>query len=331
MKLSLFLLFVGLCIVQWDFQITPALATSVFPEPDDDDDDDDDNDDDDPEDDDSPNADPNDDDDNDDDDEPEDPSEPSQPKQPGQPNQPEDEEEPEEPEEPEQPEPSQPSPPIQPAPSQPSPPIQPAPAQPNVPAQPQTGAQGYLGCYVDSPNRDLTGKMVTTGSNSNDNCRQTCQGFAYFGTQNTNECFCGNSYGKHGKAAENTCNQRCNGNNGQICGGTWRLSIYQTGSQAPQRPADLGTQGYIGCFVDKPNRDLTGRMVTTGSNTIQNCRQTCQGFPYFGTQNSNECFCGHSFGKHGRAQEHSCSARCNGNRSQVCGGFWRISIYRTQG
>uniref|UniRef100_A0A1I8H1B6 WSC domain-containing protein n=1 Tax=Macrostomum lignano TaxID=282301 RepID=A0A1I8H1B6_9PLAT len=51
--------------------------------------------------------------------------------------------------------------------------------------------------------------------------------FRYFGVQNSAGCFCGNSYGRHGKAADSDCNMACAGNSAQICGGSGRNSVYR--------------------------------------------------------------------------------------------------------
>ncbi len=55
------------------------------------------------------------------------------------------------------------------------------------------------------------------------------QGFLYAGLQNSNQCFCGNSYGEHGAAPIEDCKSECKGNSEQICGGSWRNSIYSVG------------------------------------------------------------------------------------------------------
>ena len=54
-----------------------------------------------------------------------------------------------------------------------------------------------IGCYSDSPDRDLPAYM---GDTSNDNCATLCRqrGYKYMGRQWTQQCFCGNSFGKHG-------------------------------------------------------------------------------------------------------------------------------------
>ena len=44
------------------------------------------------------------------------------------------------------------------------------------------------------------------------------------------QCFCANSFGTYGPASN--CNNLCNGNSYEICGGTWANAVYST--QCPQ-------------------------------------------------------------------------------------------------
>src|SRR5512132_1032689 len=86
----------------------------------------------------------------------------------------------------------------------------------------------YIGCFKDGPDRDLTGFATALEGNTNAVCRQTCaaKGFQYSGTQLGNQCFCGNSYGKHGAATN--CVSPCSGNSAEKCGGDWANSVSQS-------------------------------------------------------------------------------------------------------
>ena len=44
--------------------------------------------------------------------------------------------------------------------------------------------------------------------------------------QHYDECYCGDTYGRYGKADEADCNTECVGNSTQMCGGAWRISVY---------------------------------------------------------------------------------------------------------
>ena len=56
----------------------------------------------------------------------------------------------------------------------------------------------YIGCFVDSRDRDLSGPTSGVATNPVDaaaTCSTACSGFQYFGLQWENQCFCGASYG----------------------------------------------------------------------------------------------------------------------------------------
>jgi len=62
----------------------------------------------------------------------------------------------------------------------------------------------FLGCYKDDvSDRDLRVQMPEGDKAS---CMIHCADFEYFGRQFESECFCGNSYGKHGIATGCLCN-----------------------------------------------------------------------------------------------------------------------------
>lgn len=96
---------------------------------------------------------------------------------------------------------------------------------------PSPAPAGGLGCFKDDFARDLNGYSVTTGDMTVQKCVATCagRGFAYAGAQFAAWCFCGNTYGRYGRA--DNCNMACNGDPRQICGGGMANSIYATGIQ----------------------------------------------------------------------------------------------------
>ncbi|BFZ64028.1 hypothetical protein YB2330_005166 [Saitoella coloradoensis] len=93
----------------------------------------------------------------------------------------------------------------------------------------------YLGCYSDSSSRTLPKQTwlpaITTPSES---CMDACAaaGYTLAGLEYYGQCFCGNTLPPTAGAArpEGECWMPCTGNSTQICGGDWRLSIYQVGA-----------------------------------------------------------------------------------------------------
>lgn len=115
----------------------------------------------------------------------------------------------------------------------------------------------YIGCYRDemaSPSvRDLQGQLLLDEfHNSPAWCAAQCadprrgggKGFKYFGLQYGSECWCGNSYGRHGKAeSEEKCQLTpCSGDRNQKCGGELANAVYEITS-APQPPPPKPADG----------------------------------------------------------------------------------------
>ncbi|XP_052061962.1 neurogenic locus notch homolog protein 1-like [Mytilus californianus] len=91
----------------------------------------------------------------------------------------------------------------------------------------------YLGCYKDDTNRILDNLHIHELMNL-EMCQGICEGYTYFGLQFHFECYCGNSLGDpdvYEKRPEEECTITCAGNERQICGGEWRISVYQGHSE----------------------------------------------------------------------------------------------------
>lgn len=105
----------------------------------------------------------------------------------------------------------------------------------------QSGGANYLGCFKDqgdptgTKGRDLSGYVVNNRSMNPKSCIEACrnEGFKYAGTQYSSWCFCGDSYGRSGKATN--CDMPCAGNGSEICGGAWANSVYSTGAAGKWR------------------------------------------------------------------------------------------------
>lgn len=65
-----------------------------------------------------------------------------------------------------------------------------------------------------------------------DHCAE--RGYLIAGTEYSGECFCGNAFVNHGgkvkQVEESQCNMPCKGDQGIICGGPARLSVYTKGN-----------------------------------------------------------------------------------------------------
>jgi len=104
----------------------------------------------------------------------------------------------------------------------------------DVPGLELAAVMGYIGCYNDKQDRDLNGTSVSNGQMTPGQCLSFCKskGFAYYGNQFGTYCFCGNTYGRYGAVAYNTCNMSCAGDGSVDCGGTWENSVYSVAQSA---------------------------------------------------------------------------------------------------
>ena len=93
----------------------------------------------------------------------------------------------------------------------------------------------YVGCYNDqgrlgsTVGRDLDGFLFENATGMTPAlCNRTCtsRGFSYAGTQAGRQCFCGNSFGKYGKALESKCSTPCSGDGTKTCGGSGANAVY---------------------------------------------------------------------------------------------------------
>merc|ERR1719277_22612 len=81
----------------------------------------------------------------------------------------------------------------------------------------------FLGCFKDSWDRDLPQKVTGINAQRPGKCKYLChlKGFKYSAVQAAYECWCGNAYGKHGKADNCQCDER------KWAGEAWANCVYQ--------------------------------------------------------------------------------------------------------
>ncbi|ESN96102.1 hypothetical protein HELRODRAFT_189109 [Helobdella robusta] len=82
----------------------------------------------------------------------------------------------------------------------------------------------YMGCYQDRDDKDLVVQTLNLDTMTVETCTQKCytRNFLFAGLQ-YGLCFCGNSFGKYGRAKESDCS---GGNLLQKCGGKYFNSLY---------------------------------------------------------------------------------------------------------
>jgi hypothetical protein len=91
----------------------------------------------------------------------------------------------------------------------------------------------YLGCYTDAMTRALPDELMSSGATV-ESCvaAASARGLKYAGLQYGGQCFAGNTLG-YALAVGSECNMRCTADAAEVCGGTWRNSIYATSTSPP--------------------------------------------------------------------------------------------------
>ena len=84
-------------------------------------------------------------------------------------------------------------------------------------------------CFRDNWNRLLNGLIRKQNDFITiENCIEFCSvyGYAFAGVENEKECFCGQNAPTADPLPNSNCNEKCRGDQTQICGGNWAINIY---------------------------------------------------------------------------------------------------------
>ncbi|CCG81648.1 Putative uncharacterized protein [Taphrina deformans PYCC 5710] len=180
------------------------------------------------------------------------------------------------------------------------------------------------GCFQDIVNyRALDGAYTESDAMTVEYCGTYCSGngFSYAGLEYATQCFCGNTV-RLGPGSG--CTTPCSGNSAETCGGNNALSLYSLTGKTLQTSGSSSRS--VGCFADyyPATRAFSGPSRQSGDNTNESCQQYCtsQGFPYSGTEYSNEC----STAPASNATSTACTMSCSGDASQICGGANGLSV-----
>ncbi|OCL14883.1 WSC-domain-containing protein [Glonium stellatum] len=195
----------------------------------------------------------------------------------------------------------------------------------------------YSGCYYDAVyNRSLPFMAPIEFNNATvEQCTAACKGngYRYAGLEYYGQCYCGASISSD-VAPPTDCNFTCNGDPNEICGGQDRLSIYQD----PTFPdaSDIACSSEyksLGCYTEGSNgRSLAYSQIQLNASimTTELCLNACgaKGYPFAGTEYSQECYCGVVLGNGTvPAPASDCNMLCNGDSSETCGGQDRLNLY----
>ena len=105
--------------------------------------------------------------------------------------------------------------------------------------------------------------------------------YRYFGLQNGDGCYCGNDDSKLVPVSPDECDQPCSGDSNEICGASWRLSVYgpnqivnvsaATTASSNEIPVETTTDSEL-----DPQDTTTGAVTTVSQEFSTSYRKTCQ-------------------------------------------------------
>lgn len=88
---------------------------------------------------------------------------------------------------------------------------------------------------------------------------------------------------------DQACTMACAGNSTQICGNSYRLSVFSTGNittaAQPSSPSQVGSYSLLGCYSEASSgRALSERSTSQSDMTVETCATYCSGYKYFGVE-----------------------------------------------
>ncbi|CAN0400855.1 unnamed protein product [Pylaiella littoralis] len=207
-----------------------------------------------------------------------------------------------------------------------------------IDAEPIAADYVSIGCRTDVGDDRIMGDAFESflDDMTTEECYRLCSDyfgpFTHFGTQYGIQCFCVvdpdlESINKHSDEllpASEHCLMPCSGDADQTCGGSYEMNVYEVYTE----PADDYTT--LGCFSDPRDGDRVMEVMITAATPMSTeiCYNLClaEGYAFFGTQYSNECWCSTQLYAT-VADDSLCDMECADNSPEICGGFDAISAY----
>jgi WSC domain len=215
----------------------------------------------------------------------------------------------------------------------------------------------YIGCYSETNPRALgTVYGFSNTSVSNTLCAVYAQqlNLQYFYTEYFSQCYAGNTLNSASVLIDaSKCNDACQGNSLQICGGSNAISLWSNNLYVPrQNPSPVNVTGstaqyaYVNCYTEGTNnqRALSGNsqyqattapasVINPSSLTVEACAAYCGGggYRYFGVENGQECYCNGAGPINGAVLGTGCTTTCAGSPYEYCGGAAFLNVYKLVG
>ncbi|KAL4230943.1 WSC domain-containing protein 2 [Mactra antiquata] len=84
----------------------------------------------------------------------------------------------------------------------------------------------------------------------------------------------------------------------------------------------------LGCYADRRNRALKGKNFFDPAMTHELCFSFCCGYTFIMIESNDECYCGNELTYNVSRSDSECQAECLGDPTQICGGYWRGTLFR---
>ncbi|KAM7197259.1 WSC domain containing protein [Rhypophila sp. PSN 637] len=200
-----------------------------------------------------------------------------------------------------------------------------------------------LGCHSEpTGGRALSAKVTRADDMTIQKCADICRAsnFPVFGLEYYTECYCGNGLAPgSAPAPETECSFPCAGNSNELCGGDWRINVFEFStdttaptSTAPSTPTPTPSlDGWVseGCYTEaNGQRALSDVSFYNDAMTLEKCATVCDGYAWFGVEYGRECYCGNTLNEGSvPAAAAECNFPCPGKLSQTCGAGNRLNLY----
>lgn len=208
------------------------------------------------------------------------------------------------------------------------------------------GSDGYadVACVSDSFSTFFDINIAFTDSNMTlSSCRDSCarSGYRYsaVGLRASNfVCNCGDELLASAPLQPGSCTSKCPGDSSEICGGPAVRSV----SYNANPDITLGDSGMYSCYYDPidPTQGLPGAsqyQFTSASMTWDTCTSSCKtesaDYTWAAIWRSNTCMCGSDVKMGGMlfVPLDMCSMGCTGDKNQVCGGPFALTVFSLTG
>lgn len=152
-------------------------------------------------------------------------------------------------------------------------------------------------------------------------------------------CVCGTAISDTATVETGMCLTACPGDSSQLCGGSYIYNVFYappgtTNSDSTNVRAD-GSK-YVGCYRNpsNPSTGLLGASTyrfQSNSMSTEICISACaqKGTNWALTTSQRWCYCGNdwNYGSGAIVPTSQCTVSCNGKPSEVCGDYYKSSVY----